>query len=112
MYLTAAEIRHHYPALLKVEDVCKITGIDPLTVRNLLKDGTFEFGYALKPDDEKGKWRFIIPTERFLIWFEGKDLLSFTDKLNGEPIDLSGVWVDEERTFERCVGDAVAVRKE
>ena len=84
MYLSADEIRHHYPPSLRCEDVTKLTGIDTATVRECLINGRFPFGFALKKEGEKSKWRFVIPTERFLAWFEGKDMQKCVIMKNSE----------------------------
>lgn len=76
-YLSAEEIRHHYPPSLQCEDVHNITGINTATVREMLQKGLLPFGYAIKSECADSKWRYIIPTERFLFWYEGKDMLKF-----------------------------------
>ena len=79
-YLTAEEIRHHYPASLLCEDVHNITGINTATIREMLQKGLLPFGYAIKSEGSESKWRYVIPTERFLVWFEGKDMMIFANE--------------------------------
>jgi hypothetical protein len=84
MYLSAAEIRHHYPANLKCEDVAKLLDTSASTVRDLIIRGDFPFGISYKGYGENGKWGFFIPTERFLAWLEGVDMRNGNTKRTSE----------------------------
>lgn len=88
-YLTAEEIRHHYPPSMRCEDVSKITGIEIHTVYECLQKGLFPFGYALKGEGDNARWRYVILTERFLVWYEGKDMLTYSNHSSAGDIDAA-----------------------
>ncbi len=68
-----------------VSVAAEMLGKPPLYVRESLKDGSYPFGNALKRDG----WSFNIPTERFIAYLTGADMVAVSkDDLESDIRDI------------------------
>lgn len=58
---------------MKVEEVAKMLGVTPLTVRIGLQKGVFDFGVAFKTREDSKNYTYIIYPEKLREYCGGKE---------------------------------------
>ena len=73
-----SRLRERFPDNVPITVASEMLGKTPTYVRESLKDGSYSFGNANLGDG--GRWSYSIPTERFISYLKGADIIEITQE--------------------------------